>query len=282
MSPFRESGVGDPEGQDDRQMTSEQTIKWADRAINLLTSSFKVEGEENLAGARDEHNRHPEQPWLIVASHLSNLDAPAAVKALGEDFRLRIMAESMHFGMAAQKMLMKTAGQESFAPVRYRQGLKRRVGVFDPENFNEISDIMKGGETPWLAVHPFTDRGEMLEARIGSAYLANKTGAHILPVALELRGASVSMEGPWQLLKALAGKTDAVFHVGKPLQFRGVDVEIIEEVLRRRKEGEKITTPQRLAVRAIHEKLSEQAAVVAAHISAMLPEEQRGPYRLSK
>lgn len=282
MVPFSESGRGVSEQPDENKVTGDKLRKLADRAINLLTSSFEVTGEENLAGIRDERGRHPEQPWLIAASHLSNLDAPAAVKALGQDFRIRIMAESMHYDMLGQKMLMKMAGPESFAPVSYRQGLKRRVGVFDPENFNEIAGIMAAGETPWLAVHPFTDQGEMLSARIGSVYLANKTGARILPVALELRGASVSMEGGGELLKALVGKTDAIFHIGEPLSFDGADVGIIEQVLKNRKDGAVITTAQRLAVRAVHEKLSEQAGVVANNIAAMLPEEQRGPYRAVK
>lgn len=234
---------------------------------------FLVEGGENVK------KDHSGSNFIIASSHFCNLDANAAVKVFGGKFNLLLAIESVLFKSFSHLILILLGGRSNFAPLSYYKKDEGKMGAFSPHDFNAISDKMKQqGKTTWIAIHPFTLDGQMKRARIGSVYLAQKTGAQIIPVAVEASGASVNLEGLVEQLKGLLGGTKIKYHIGESIRLSPIDIEIIETVFNKRKAGLMITPEERVVLKKTHILLKNQADMVATIIAKMLPEEQRGFY----
>ncbi len=275
---FENGPSGEPKP---KRNTSEDLRKGMEKAVKLFCKEFSVEGKE---GVEQVLRDNPNAKFVVAASHFSNLDAPAAVQALGDILDMQITAESVLFeGLAPQRLLFKWAGSENFVPLSYEKGKKGKHGVFDPDDFTRLAESVEQGKTPWIAIHPFTTEEKMQEARIGSVYLAHKTGAMIIPAALEYEGGSISMEGGLELAKALAsrvvGKGKGTYHVGKPIQLQPLDVSIIETVKKKRTNKENVTDEERVEFFRVSKRLREDANTIAGKIGTMLPPERRGRYQ---
>ena len=259
--------------------TPERLRTAVDKAMDLLVNTFNVEGKEELVNFIENN---PDTKFIIASSHFSNLDAPAAVKALGDKLNIQITTESVLFGLTPQMVMFKVAGEENFSPLEYKKEGKQKSGVFNPDDFDNLSKLMENNKTPWIAIHPFNTKEAMTDARIGSVYLAHKTGAKIIPTALELKGGSVSLEGIKEFTKGflskLKGKTEATFHIGDIMDVPDIDVSIIDEVLRKRANGEKISPEERDKFKQVMTVLRNEASILAGQIAHMLPEENRGVY----
>ncbi len=255
--------------------TPEKLQNGAEKVIDIFCKNFRIEGEENLCeiSAAAEKN----EKFVITSSHLSNMDGPAAIKTFGKRLNLQLGVDSRHFDWPAQRFMYQHAGKENFSPLEYRVK-KGDQPVFNPKNFTDLEQKMEEGKTPWLAVHSWSPKQKMLEPRIGAVYLAQKTGAKIIPTALELSGTNITLNSPLELLKGVIKKANAVYHIGKPIGLEPVNVGIIENVLSKRKNKEKITDEERNEFHLVHEKLKEQAIEIAKIISEMLPKEFRGNY----
>lgn len=246
-------------------------------AISLGCEDFTVEGRENLQEIRRIQAEQPDSRFIVSASHISNLDGPAAVKALGEDLNIEMAVDSTHFAQLDQRIMHWLAGKENFTGIKYARSKEgKKSPVFDPQNFTELEEKMQAGKTPWMAAHNLSITGKMRKASIGSIYLAQKTGAHIIPAALELKGGgSVSFEGAQEIAKGVIQKAEAIYHIGKPIKLEPVDISIIESVLNKRKAGEKITENELELYGVAHESLKRQAEQIEQAISEMLPESMR-------
>ena len=263
--------------------TDQKLREKVDSLINLFCNEFTVEGKENVIEAQ---KKDPDAKFVIASSHISNLDAPAAIKALGDRFDIQITAESVLFGATPQEIIFRLGGKESFTPLEYRKEKKSergKEGVFNPDDFKVISEKMKDGKTPWMTIHPFTEKKEMQPSRVGTIYLANKTEAKIIPTALEIKGGSVSLEGVREWVKGIwsrkKGETKATFHIGEAIDLPKIDVNIIESVLEKRARKKRVTHEEFNEFKETHRLLKEQADYVAQVIAGMLPDEQRGVYR---
>ncbi|HYV33563.1 MAG TPA: hypothetical protein VE973_01830 [Candidatus Limnocylindria bacterium] len=262
--------------QGNRGQTSEGLRKSSERILKLLSKDFKVEGQENLQEIREIRQQQPDSKFVITSSHISNLDAPAAVKVFGEDLDMQIAVSSRHFGITPQELMYRAIGKENFTAVQNRKSKSGETGVFNPDNFTELAQQMEQGKTPWIAAHPFTKSEEMQKVKIGAVYLAQKTKSYLIPAALELRGGgSISMEGPIEILKGALKKPEAIYHIGKPVKLEPVDVSIIDTVLSKRREGEKVTPQESEQFSATIQILRDQAAHIEQTIAQMLPESMR-------
>ncbi|MAF13421.1 MAG: hypothetical protein CMI53_00810 [Parcubacteria group bacterium] len=256
-------------------VTNEALRNKVDKVLGLFCKEFTVDGKENLTQIQEVE---PDSKFIVASSHISNLDAPAAIKALGDKLDIQITTESVLRGATPQEVLFRLAGKDQFTSLQYKKTKKGKHGVFNPDDFKLLSEQIEDGKTPWMAIHPFTLEEEMQDPKIGSVYLAHKTGAKIIPTALELEGGSINLEGPLELAKGVAKRAEAIYHVGDIIDLPETDVSIIEEVLEKRKNREKISPEEREQFSQVHQELKKQADQVAKVIAEMLPEDQRGQY----
>ena len=137
-------------------------VRWL---LNVLTRIYhKVEyrGTENV----------PDRSFLACSNHVSFID-PALV-AIGVKRHFRFMAKAELFRIPVLSFIIKKLGA---FPVSRGSG--------DMTPINTSIDIINGGGN--LLIFPEGTRsrtGELLRPRSGSALVAMKTGADILPVAI--------------------------------------------------------------------------------------------------
>lgn len=273
------------------QRSSERLRRGSRWLIELFCKEFSVEGKEKFARHREQH---PNERFIIAASHISNLDAPAAVAALGDVLDIQITAESLLFQgwdpvRLAQYAAMTYAGKENFTPLSYSEarGETKKQGIFDSEDFSTILQSLQKGKTPWIAIHPFATDGKMQKAGVGSAYLAQRAAATILPAAFVYEGAPAALEKPADIargfLAGLSGRGRGRFLIGDPMKISSTnDVEVLDDVLKKRKQGEEISKEERAAFATAHRGLIADAQAIAEHIAALLPDERRGVYQASR
>jgi 1-acyl-sn-glycerol-3-phosphate acyltransferase len=266
-----------------KKSSPESLQKGADKIVDLFCREFSIEGEENLEEIRKLRDENPDAHFVLTSSHFSNLDAPAAVKALGRDLDMQIAVESMHFGLTPQEAMYRIAGKENFTPLDYvknKSGEKGSVpGTFNPENFEALAEkIGAHGKNAWIALHPFNLHGEMEKAKVGPIYLAQKTNSKIVPLALELSSENSTLAGIGKLAKTLAQKPRTKLHIGKPMELPKIDVAPFEAFLKKRQNRETISDEEHAAYKAALSVLREQADLVGKTVASMLPAKMRGFY----
>ncbi|MFA5877832.1 MAG: hypothetical protein WC845_00425 [Candidatus Staskawiczbacteria bacterium] len=261
----------------ERKVTDEKLREGADKLISLFCSEFQVDGKEYLVHVQEQT---PDTKFIIASSHISNLDAPAAIKALGDRVDIQVTAESVLFKSLPHKIMFGLGGKDNFTPLEYKKEKDGKRGIFNPKDFQKLSEKVEEGKTPWMAIHPFTKKGEMQPSKIGAVFLAQKTGAKIIPTALEFESESISLEGAGEITKGLLtranGDGKATYHVGEPIDLAPIDTGIIELVFEKRAGKERVTREEIEKFKEAHRMLQEQANQVAEKIAAMLPENQRG------
>jgi hypothetical protein len=240
---------------------------------------FEIQGLDELVEAVQKiREEDPEARFEIVASHFSDMDALAAVKALGETFNIQIAAESL-----LPDVFKKIPGSDNFTSLDYKKTDEGKAPVFNPRNFDALEEEMEGnGKTPWMAAHSFSRGTQMERARIGPAYLAQKTGAYIIPAALEITsGTNVKLDMPGAVQEQLKNRLEVVYHLGKPVQLPKLDVAAVEKLFGEdgRQGGKDLGAMQLDEARRIHHALKEQSEEIAYAIAAMLPENQRGAHK---
>ncbi len=250
-----------------------------DLLVNQFCKEFKVKGKESI---KAEIEKHQENKYIIVSSHFSNLDAPAAIKALGDIFDLQITAQSLSFKtFAPQNLLFSVGGKENFIPLDYHQTKNHKIGVFNPQNFDTVLARIDHNKTPWIAAHAFNLHGAMGKPNIGSVYLAQKSKTKIIPVGLEMRGYSVSLEGLANITQGLAKRSQGkvIFHIGQPISLEPIkNLELIDIVLEKRKKGTIISKEEKNQFNSVIKQLRQQSEFVGQAIADMLPQQHKGYY----
>lgn len=205
---------------------------WALRIAARCTARVRVEGLDNIP---------KEGPLLVVCNHASNADGllllAFVLPALGRPFNWPGKEEALHWPVLGWTLRANGVF-----------GIRRGAG--DLEAFRTARKVLDDGRV--LAIFPEGTRsptGALQEAKEGAAVLALRSGATVLPIAIEgshrfwPRGRLLPRIG-----KRVTIRVGETFNV---LQMPG--------------------TNRQLALKAASE-------VLMAHVAMLLPEEQRGVY----
>ena len=289
-----------PEGEITPETKNEETtpnrlIKYGELVINSLCKNYETQGFDELKNFKNEHQA---DKFVITGSHMNNLDVPAALKTLGPEFNLQVTGNELFekkIKYLAQNIGVNTLFHDRFTTLGQKaedkieegpDGKKKKVtiesGVFRPENFTELDKQMEKGRTLWMATHSFSEEGKMRQVDNGALIEAYRQNAWVIPTALELTSGSKNMQGVKEIAKNLKD-SGAVYHIGKPYKPEalpeGYDINILTDVVNKRKSGEEVSPAEFEAFKNVHHFLSEQTEKLGKIISDMLPEEQRGFYQ---
>ncbi|MFA5131069.1 MAG: hypothetical protein WC467_01460 [Patescibacteria group bacterium] len=257
------------------KMTPAHLRLYGDKVIDLFCKQFSVEGLENIQKIKKENQT---QKFIISAAHLNNLDVPAALKVFGNEFNVQLTGESVlleKMKYLAHRMMINLAGRDNFTPLDYIEDKDSKRGSFNPDNFNELTEKIEEGKTPWIAANPFSLDGKMKRASIGPVYLAAKTNSLLIPTALDVSGGSVNLEGALESAKTLADRSQAVYRIGAPFKVAQIDLSKLDNVFQKRKEGVEISREELSEFSSVHAQLREQADLFEARLAELLPEEKR-------
>lgn len=209
----------------DRLPLSYRLLRAAFRAVFGLLSRYEVEGVENVPAAG---------PMLVICNHMSYADPPLIL--IGVPRKLSGFVAEKYKRNPFFHWLMRTVG-----------GIWIRQSEADLGALRQALNYFKAGGA--FGIAPEGTRSKvhaMIAAKSGAAYLADRAGVPILPVACI--------------------GTDAVFEMLKGL--------------RRARLRLKIGKPFRLPVngRAKPATLDEYTEIMMCHIAALLPEHYHGAY----
>lgn len=266
-----------PEEVVENKKTPLQLRVFGNQMVNLFCKNFSVEGEDNIKKAKENISNGR---FIISSSHLNNLDVPAALKAMGDDFNIQMTGESVLLEnmkkYGGHNLLIHLGRRKNFTPLDYKEDENGKHGSFNPDNFVELEEkIVEEGKTPWIASHPFALDGKMKRPSVGPIYLAIKTKSSIIPTALDVSGGSENLEGAAESAKALVNRAHAVYHIGEAMEVPDIDISIIEKVLNKRKNREPISREEMEEFSLVHKELNEQAEILSDKIASLLPEEKR-------
>lgn len=204
-------------------------LKTLFRGIFHGLARVKISGMENIPYGK---------PYIAAMNHVSIFDPPFAASFWPEE--LEIIGAIDVFGKPGQGQLLKLYG---VIPVRR--------GEYERSLFTKLISILKSGRP--LLIAPEGGRSHdtaMRRAKPGVAYLVEKTGVPVLPVAL-----IGTTEDFWQ--RARRGQKPSLeMRVGKPLILPSITTKGSEK----------------------HEARQQNADLVMSYLAGLLPEEYRGVY----
>ncbi len=259
-----------------------ESVRFGSDMFMKQCREIQVDGKDDLEEFQAEH---PDDNFVIAGTHFTGLDVHATLSLLGDRFDVQVTGESLAKDIPAVKFMINQIGSDRFTPLDYEQeeGKLKKVGIFNPDNFDDLVEKMNDGRTPWMAIHPYTRERGMGKARTGSVYLAQRTNAWIVPTALYLEGGPMNLETPvdsfGQLQARVLGRTKAHYAVGEPIQFESIpNIHIIDLVVRKMHNDEPVTSEERKQFLEVRQTLKQQAKELALVTAQLLPEKYRGEY----
>jgi 1-acyl-sn-glycerol-3-phosphate acyltransferase len=204
-------------------------IKTVFRGIFHMLARVRIIGKENIAYRK---------PYVVAMNHVSIFDPPFVAAFWPE--ALEIIGAIDVFSKPGQGQLLKLYG---VIPVHR--------GDYDRSLLTKIISIIESGRP--LLIAPEGARSHdiaMRRAKPGIAYIVEKTGAPVLPVAL-----IGTTEDFWQRAKR-GEKPELEMRIGKPIVLPPITARGIEK----------------------HEARQQNADLVMSYLAGLLPEEYRGVY----
>lgn len=225
---------------------------------------------------------------IFVTTHVTDIDVPATAYAM-RDFNPVIAHHSTHEDFLKDPvswMGFVIAGRKNFLPVEAREREGKVRGDFDPEDYVRMEQVLEDGRSLVIAGHNPTYDGKLSrKGGIAAAYLAQKTGALIVPVSVNL-GAEATIGA--DILKTAIKKgikdrkrPTMEISIGHPIdftKFAKIDVQAMDNFLRKRKEGGDLSPEDIEEYRNVIRQLREQSSHVMSSLAAMLPPEKRGTW----
>jgi 1-acyl-sn-glycerol-3-phosphate acyltransferase len=203
--------------------------KFVFRGVFHALARVRIIGKENIPYG---------SPYVVAMNHVSIFDPPFIGAFWPE--QLEIIGAADVFEKPGQGLILKLYG---VIPVHR--------GDYDRALFTRIISIIKAGYP--LLIAPEGGRSHvpaMRRAKPGIAYIVEKTGVPVLPVAL-----IGTTEDFWQ--RARRGEKPALeMRIGKPVTLPPITAKGLEK----------------------HAARQENADLVMSHLAGLLPEEYRGVY----
>ena len=204
-------------------------LKTLFQGVFHLSARVKISGTENIPYGK---------PYVAAMNHVSIFDPPFATAFWPEE--LEIIGASDVFEKPGQGQLLRLYG---VIPVHR--------GDYDRSLFTKLISILNAGHP--LLIAPEGGRSHdtaMRRAKPGVAYLVEKTGVPVLPVAL-----IGTTEDFWRRAKR-GEKPPLEMRVGKPFTLPPITTKAV----------------------AKHDVRQQNADLVMSHLAGLLPEEYRGVY----
>jgi len=200
------------------------------RLVTILELNQKLYTDKmTVRGLEHATEIPPDRKVVIAVSHATDLDIPSVATALCRHFDIAITNQSVQhefFSDPGANIATRVAGKENFMPVDYHwiSGIKKPL-KFNPENFTAMAEKMDEGKTVIIAVHNPSFTGSLERAGYGAAYLAEITGAVILPVRVTVRSAESKEEAGMvgHFLKTMKEHPEIDIDIGVPFEPQPVE-----------------------------------------------------------
>ncbi len=258
----------------EKKETSSRLLLAIETNLIPLVGKVEVIGRENLT------EMPPNKKVIILTSHLSDIDIPLTIKALGHDFDIAVVDQSTHHSFRedpAGKISIGLAGEKNFIPIDWKVVDGEKQSRFNADNFASMSEALDSGKDLVFAAHNPSENGELTNGGVGGVYLSQLSDAIILPVAINIKGEGF-LAGK-NVSKSVINRPDAEVSIGSPIKLEKIEgIERYKEILDKRKNKQKLTPEEISEFKELTQKLRDQSDIVMNSIAQMLPENKRGVY----
>lgn len=263
----------------EKKASDSRLRKIVELGIAPLISGVEIKGKEHL----DE--LPPEKRVVVATTHISDIDIPIALKALGEDLDLVIsdMSTNHLFKNIGIKAGLMAAGEHNFKPIDFveqKEGFP--IAKFNPDNFIEMTE--KTDKDVIVAAHNPSRRGTLEDGGVGAVYLAQLADSVILPVAVNIptteqyQSTSNFLETAKNVVKTITERPKAEVSLGAPITFEKIEgIDDYKKILDKRKSGDKLSREEIDRFKEISAELRKQSESLMEVLSQMTPEEKRKP-----
>jgi hypothetical protein len=236
--------------------------------------SIETSGKENL------EKLPKDKKIVVVTTHISDMDIPLTINALGNDLNLMITNESVHHkfsGEPSMNISMRLIGKDNFLPIDFAgKGIEKHPTVFNPDNFEPMIKAMDGGKSMIVAGHNPSLESHLERGGYGAVYLAEMTDAIILPVSADILSEE-NLGTEQNKFKTFLKKPDARVQIGEPFYLNKIEnVEKIKELMNKRKSGVQLTQEERLEFSDLVKALKEASQLLMKNLAKITPIEKRG------
>ena len=248
-------------------------------------SKIEMRGEENLK------DLPPDAKVIFATTHISDQDVIMPVAKLGDRFRMKVVNASLQHdirGHTIPNLGLRAMGIENTIPVDIKWGESKDTGreeyyskQFNPENFLPMQDALEDGDAVVMAAYtPVPMKtGELPDkGGNGAVYLAEMSGAVIVPIAVHIRSEDPNMGMARTPGHSLKEKPVAEMIIGKPIVLEKIEgIEKFADLIENPGEGDarKENTVER---KRIAKNLKAQSDVVMQSLADLLPEERKGKW----
>jgi 1-acyl-sn-glycerol-3-phosphate acyltransferase len=228
-------------------------------------SAIEVVGEENLK------KLPPGAKVIIATTHISDYDVIMPIAKLGKQFKIKAVNASVQHSFLKDPLTYTAAhiaGIENTIPVDIQFAKHETAGrsyvpsPFNPENFVPMRQALDEGDAIVMAAYtppPVKDGMLGKKAGFGAVYLAEISGAYILPVAVNIKSDDPKMGTKKSPFSAFLNRPEAEMIIGEPIPPREHPVEA-----------------QDLTPRTMREALRDRSDALMYSLAELLPEEKRG------
>jgi hypothetical protein len=244
--------------------------------LKAVLSKIEIRGRENL------DKIPPNAKVVIATTHISDIDVAIPIAKLGRIFRIKWANASMQHHITQDpfiNLVLTAAGIANAIPVDYHWAQQDGVGKsytasnFNLKNFLPMRKALENGDTIVFAAHNPThirDGKLPLDGGHGAVYLAEISGATILPVAINIKSDDPLLgTTKYPLLGMFKERTEAEMVIGEPYAPERIDG--IEGFANAQKKTYK-------DLRIVVSGLRRESERLMRTLAQLLPEERRGPW----
>ena len=247
-------------------------------------SDIEIVGEENL------DDLPPDAKVILTTTHISDLDVLIPIAKLGQRFCIKAVNASVQHqfgGDTIANIGLRIVGKENTIPVDYKMGEHPQAGksyytqAFNPNNFVPMKESLDKGETIVMAAYgpqQVKDGKLPKKGASGPVYLAEISGATIVPIAINIESDDPEMGTSKSPFKSLKQRPKAQMIIGKPFIPDKIEgIEKMPELLKTR--GNEAGGAESLdKLREIQHALREQSDKIMSSLASALPENKRGDW----
>lgn len=244
-----------------------------------------VEGLGNLIGI-------PKTEKLVIATtHLSDIDMDTAIATIAPYRDVSVASQSTHLENPISGRLMRWATENEIYGVSSKFGKKpTRLPTyrFNPKDYEAMKVALEKGRAMVIAAHKPAYEWKLPDKPgLGAVYLAQTSGATILPTAVDVQYPEfidLSPINPGVLRRLLQGKRPDVRVVfGRPMRLNPIPSEKLMNVTKffNHDERNRMTKDEIEEAKTTLKTLQLQGSEVMKSLADMLPRNKRGRWQNS-
>ncbi len=260
-------------------------LMWTMRVFaKVLVGKINVVGQERL------ESLPADVPVVVAVTHISDIDIPLVVLALGSYFDFVVTDISIHRNFRDSIRSVDPtivgiliAGIDNFLPITYVLENGKRKGQINPDDRIQIGQALKAGKTVVIAAHNPTFDGKLPDA---PGYLAVRIAQSVentvvIPVTIQIGKGSDRLGLVKTIVQTILKRPAAKISIGEPLIFNNPAAKraaaTVEDILDRRRRGLEQADDQDKLQKAKQIVIREGSRLMRA-LAKMLPPERRGKW----